>query len=132
MIRHCKHCKKNKEWHQSGRTGRCKDCHNKRGRDYKKNRRETLNQRRSESRKMIRELINGYKESKGCAECKTWHPHYLLDFDHLDGGTKSGTISRMITEQISINKIMIEIQKCEVVCKNHHAERTHKRRLSLT
>jgi hypothetical protein len=77
---------------------------------------------------MLRELINGYKESQGCVECKCRHPHYLLDFDHLDGDKKINSISKMITAQASINKIMVEIKKCDVVCKNHHAERTHKKR----
>ena len=96
-------------------------------------RRESINLRRQENRKAIRELINGYKENVGCKDCPSDsnHPHYLLEFDHIGLDKKIADVSRMIGNELSIHKIFKEIKKCEVVCRNHHAIRTHKRRNGL-
>jgi len=130
MIKVCPKCKEEKEWHESGKTGCCKECQNQGSSVYRYSSREAINSQRGGARGAVRELVNGYKESRGCVDCppEERHPHYLLDFDHLDADTKVSSISRMITDQISIQKIFIEIKKCEVVCKNHHAIRTHNRR----
>lgn len=132
MIKYCPHCQKDKEFHESGKTGRCKDCQNEysranRGSETSQGRL-TRNRRRGGNRAMMRELINGYKESKGCKDCRSMHPHYLLDFDHLEGSGKIASISKMITNEASVFRIMLEIKKCEVVCKMCHATRTHNRR----
>lgn len=126
----CPKCEEEKQWHESGHTGCCKECQNRGSSAYRRSNRETINAGRSKGRGAVRELVNGYKESKGCIECPSdkRHPHYLLDFDHLDASTKVSSISKMITDEVSIYKVMAEIQKCEVVCKNHHAIRTHNRR----
>jgi ABC-type lipopolysaccharide export system ATPase subunit len=86
--------------------------------------------RRKATRKATRELINGYKENIGCVDCPfgTKHPCYVLDFDHLIAEQKIDNVSIMIKDEASIRRIFNEIKKCEVVCKNHHAIRTHKRR----
>jgi hypothetical protein len=50
-----------------------------------------------------------------------------MHFDHLDGDMKSAGISQLRT----IAMIDEEVKKCELVCANCHAERTHKRRLDI-
>ena len=49
---------------------------------------------------------------------------FVMHFDHLrDKKFNIGAKS-----SLSINKIINEINKCEIVCANRHAERTYKRR----
>jgi len=59
-----------------------------------------------------------------CADCDIKYPPYVMQFDHLRD--KKYTISQMYT-LVGLPTIKAEIQKCEVVCANCHAERTHGR-----
>ena len=64
-------------------------------------------------------------KSKKCADCKKRHPYWRMQFDHLPGSKKVAPISMM--RYASLVKLMAEIEKCEVVCANCHADRTHAR-----
>jgi len=66
-----------------------------------------------------------YKDVTPCADCGGHYRYYQKEFDHPPG-TKVynlGTHGRKLTEIM----LRIEMAKCDVVCKNCHAERTHKR-----
>jgi hypothetical protein len=80
--------------------------------------------RAAERRKVLIEYILTQKQ-KPCTDCKVSYPAYAMDFDHL--GDKEYDISRMPARGFSIEKIQLEIDKCELVCANCHRERTHKR-----
>jgi len=69
--------------------------------------------------------IRKVKEDSGCVDCKTKYPYYVLQFDHL--GDKEYTIADMVQSGYSVNTIDKEIAKCEIVCANCHAIRTHSR-----
>lgn len=47
-----------------------------------------------------------------------------LEFDHRDRTTKLAAVSQMIARQFSWEKIMAEIDKCDVRCSNCHRKRT--------
>jgi len=68
------------------------------------------------------------KTDIGCTDCgyKT-HPEALA-FDHLPKYEKSHDVSRMISWDMDIGKILEEVIKTEVVCHNCHAVRTARRR----
>ncbi len=66
-------------------------------------------------------------KDKPCADCGIHYPYYVMEFDHLDSGAKHFNISAGVT-CASYDRIIAEIAKCEVVCANCHAERTHRRR----
>jgi hypothetical protein len=53
------------------------------------------------------------------------HPE-ALDFDHRDPAQKASMVSRIKT--LSLESLMAEIAKCDVVCANCHRVRTHARR----
>jgi len=74
----------------------------------------------------LKEYINELK-SKPCTDCGKKYPHYVMDFDHLDGFTKRANISKLIGERTNVKSILTEISKCELVCANCHRERTHNR-----
>lgn len=75
----------------------------------------------------VRQWLEAYKEQLGCADCPsgTFHPAYRLDFDHLRD--KHMNISRMVNSGRSQEDILVEIEKCELVCANCHRDRTHRR-----
>lgn len=70
---------------------------------------------------VLREL----KESAPCADCRLYFPAYVMDFDHLPGTDKVNDISQMARG--GRERLLAEIPKCEIVCANCHAQRTHER-----
>ena len=68
-----------------------------------------------------KEIIDDYKSQLGCAKCGDTRP-YCLDFHHRDPTQKNTKINRLSSSNKSIDKIMEEIKKCEVLCANCHRE----------
>ena len=81
--------------------------------------------RMAKKRKEIHDFLVSYKEEKGCFDCGEMYPYYVLHFDHLRD--KSFGISKYREGGQSLEKVKSEIKKCEVVCANCHAIRTHSR-----
>lgn len=73
----------------------------------------------------IKELVCKHK-SVPCTDCKTSYPYWIMQFDHLYD--KKFSIANWRNRGYTIDKILNEIKKCEVVCANCHADRTHRRR----
>ena len=80
----------------------------------------------AEARAAKRSAVAAIKLERGCADCGyNTHPA-ALDFDHLQD--KTFAISRMVGKRRTMEDIMTEIEKCEVVCANCHRIRTDARR----
>lgn len=79
-----------------------------------------------------RSIVSSYKTKIGCKDCGyDIHPA-VLEFDHvknsgLPNTGKQRTVASLMYRRWSV--IWEEINKCEVVCANCHAVRTHKRRM---
>ena len=75
--------------------------------------------------KQIRKIRDYIKKQKDvpCADCKLSFHWSVMHFDHIDPTNKEIGVSRISTK----NRLK-EIEKCEVVCTNCHAKRTHARR----
>lgn len=82
---------------------------------------------RGENRYTKYEYIKAQKD-KPCADCGVKYPPYVMQFDHVRG-KKSFTIGSVYYKK-TMAQIIAEIKKCEVVCANCHAERTHVRRVA--
>ena|SRR4030042_15749 len=80
-----------------------------------------------ENRSTKYEYIKGEKD-KPCADCKIKYPPYVMQFDHVRG-RKGFTIGSHYMKK-TMEQIKNEIAKCEVVCANCHAKRTHTRRVA--
>ena len=89
---------------------------------------EQLRPQRTAVRKRNAEYVRNIKESNPCTDCKAYYPYYVMQFDHLGVETKLKAVGSMATENYSLAKIQAEIDKCELVCANCHAFRTHTRR----
>ena len=86
----------------------------------------------AKGRKKMREQV-GLLRRLGdvpCADCRQRFAPYLLDFDHRDPRTKSFEITR-VAGRISLEKLLEEVAKCDIVCSNCHRERTYRQQLAL-
>jgi hypothetical protein len=81
--------------------------------------------RRLRRRIAIIELLNEAK-SVPCVDCGIRYPTWVMQFDHVRG-TKDFTLANARIHGYSLQKIRDEIAKCEIVCANCHAQRTHDR-----
>lgn len=70
------------------------------------------------------------KEASPCIDCDLFWPYYVMQFDHTTNNKIAG-ISKML-RNCSIEQVKAEIAKCELVCSNCHAIRTHVRMQLLT
>lgn len=66
-------------------------------------------------------------KAKPCADCNVEYPFYVMQFDHLPGQVKLFQVNLNTGACRSVKAVLAEILKCEVVCANCHAERTHGR-----
>ena len=64
------------------------------------------------------------KRESGCVDCGYNEHPVALQFDHLPEFEKVFTISQT---PVSAERLEAELLKCEVVCANCHAVRTHER-----
>jgi hypothetical protein len=75
---------------------------------------------------MKNSAMSTWKMERGCADCGYNKDPVALDFDHLDN--KKYNIAHM--RHHSIELIIEEMEKCEVVCANCHRIRTVDRKRS--
>lgn len=111
---------------------RCKACFKERGRKYYQDnhtRQLLLALRRKERYRTERKMfIENFKRNKPCLDCGNQYPVYVMDFDHREGSSKVASISWMsMHSTANLEKIKLEIEKCDLVCANCHRIRTHDR-----
>ena len=76
-------------------------------------------------RKELIEFVISLKQ-KPCMDCGVRYSHYVMDFDHRNKKTKIDSINQMINyHSYSREKILKEIEKCDLVCANCHRIRTY-------
>jgi hypothetical protein len=66
-----------------------------------------------------------------CMDCGVEYNPWIMQFDHREGVEKEGVISKLVN-QYQRTKVFIEIEKCDIVCANCHADRTYKRIISVS
>jgi hypothetical protein len=73
-----------------------------------------------------REIINREK-ARPCVDCGIQYNPWIMQFDHRDPKDKAFAIGA--GKIPSREALIAEIKKCQVVCSNCHAERSHKQRI---
>ena len=94
--------------------------------DLNKNVKEKPLRRTAEEKRKVQEMLSKIKEKSGCLDCGIKYKSYILDFDHVYG-KKVANIGQMLN-YFSIEDILKEVAKCDVVCSNCHRERTWQRK----
>ena len=88
----------------------------------------------TEKRDAQRKYLNNFKLSKGCLVCGYNKNPAVLQFAHKDPADKYRTKSGKAVNPTDLFKyyagysfsvILAEIDKCDVLCANCHAEQTH-------
>ncbi len=102
--------------------------HKQRKKEFYERNKELTQQRTRDRRGKILAFVQEYKEARACVDCGTNYPYWILEFDHVHG-EKLGNISTMV-KNCSMNAILEEIEKCDVVCSNCHRTRTRNRLIS--
>jgi hypothetical protein len=107
-----------------GLSSHCKDCHKVMRREhYIKNKPKIIAQVYKKQEEYC-EWLNSLKIGP-CVDCGKSYPHYCMDFDHLRD--KEFSISMARKGYWAREKILKEIEKCELVCAICHRIRTHQR-----
>lgn len=113
---------KKKDKYQS----KCRACDNAYTRaHYKANKLsyiERTSKRKLEQIALKQKWVLDYFKNNPCIDCNESDP-VVLEFDHLLN--KSGNVSKFILNS-SLENLIKEIEKCEVVCANCHRRRTAK------
>ena len=119
--------------HQSdGHRPDCKECHKAR----QKHKYDTDENFRSQRLKAADDYIKGRRrdfqiriltilKNTGCKDCGEKDP-IVLDFDHMRDKTSS--VSQMLRNHASWERLEEEIAKCEVRCSNCHRRKTARER----
>ncbi|QGH74394.1 HNH endonuclease [Streptomyces phage Spilled] len=105
------------------RSSRCKPCHNAYTREHYQKNKQYYKDKARKHNEQIRDRVRAAKE-KPCADCGIQYPYYVMHFDHL--GDKEFNIAHRAKGGAWAD-LEKEIAKCEVVCANCHAFRTHNR-----
>lgn len=74
-------------------------------------------------------FVLAYLKQHPCVDCGE-RDITVLQFDHVDPATKDDDVSALIRRRVGRDRILREIQKCEVRCGNCHRRRTFRQRQS--
>ena len=128
-MKHCKKCNrtldetefcKSKDKKDGLRTS-CKSCTRSNSKNHygrcKEKYKERIYGKRNQSKDYIRSIMMGNR----CMDCGMEDP-VVLEFDHLTD--KKFNISEMATRGIDLERIKLEIEKCQIRCSNCHRRKT--------
>ena len=133
-MKECCKCKRTlhiSEFHKNkrrkdGHTNYCKNCKREYNADHYVKTKDQWKDARSESvqrsRKISHQYLFDYLSSHPCIDCGNSDVR-VLDFDHV--GEKIYNIADMIGG--SLEKLIAEVKKCEIRCRNCHAIKTYER-----
>ncbi len=107
----------------------CKDCSRKYIREHYKNNLQyyldKAKKRRSDLAVLYHEYISNYLTTHPCIDCGE-KDILVLEFDHRDRETKDFDVSAMSHNSSSVEKMILEVSKCDVRCANCHRRKTAK------
>ncbi len=110
---------------KDGHQSHCRVCDNLSNQENHQKNKERDRKRNQFKRLRNRKLLKKLKDEP-CTDCGIKYASYIMQFDHVRG-IKKCDMARIVASG-SIKSIMEEREKCDLVCANCHAERTHKRK----
>lgn len=115
---------------RDGLQGACRECMKQYRKDHYHNNKTPYLDRAKAQKASIKAILKDLKEKDPCADCGVRYPYYVMHYDHLGLEEKILEISRL-RQQGNLAKLLREIEKCELVCSNCHAERTYRRSVGV-
>jgi len=108
----------------------CRSCNRAKARRYYAEHREAhirvIMARKAQIRRATFEAVAEYLHGNPCIDCGESDPRGL-DFDHRPGVAKRAEVMKLVQDGYSIARVMDEIAKCDVRCRNCHAKVTYER-----
>lgn len=136
-MKQCTKCKKEKTEDSFSfkvkttglRQMQCKECvrslvknHYNQNKEYYLNK---AKKRNSEYKNLVNTYIYQYLLKNHCVDCGE-SDVTVLEFDHQGKKPKLQAVSQLVRRQYTFDKIVEEIEKCEVRCANCHRRKTAK------
>ena len=112
-----------------GLQTRCRICCNKYSKEHYTSNVDYYKVKNKNHKKSLKEFVIKYKEGKPCSDCGGNYPSYVMDFDHRDPTSKLGSVSILCVSGRSLEWVISEIEKCDLICANCHRIRTFNSRL---
>jgi 5-methylcytosine-specific restriction endonuclease McrA len=91
---------------------------------YRENHIKRVSAKRLEQKEKLRSVMFNYLRTHPCVDCGE-SDIVVLDFDHVKGKKTKG-ISTLVSNAVSVDVLMSEIEKCVVRCSNCHRRKTAK------
>jgi len=85
---------------------------------YRRNRKQEI-KRVAKRKAELRAWLDEYRSSLSCEKCGENHPA-CLDFHHKDASKKDFSIANIKGMGWGKERVLLEIQKCVIVCANCH------------
>lgn len=108
----------------------CRSCNRAKARRYYAQHREAhirvIMARKAQIRRATLEAVGEYLVGNPCIDCGETDLR-VLDFDHRPGAEKRADVMKLVQDGYSIARVMDEIAKCDVRCRNCHAKVTYER-----
>jgi L-lysine 2,3-aminomutase len=101
----------------------CKECQREKSKKHYHANKQVYFDKKKEYIRETQSKMRQYKAAKGCVDCGETD-HRCLDFDHIDPGTKVGNVATL-ARKWSYEKLLSEMEKCQVRCSNCHRKRTY-------
>jgi hypothetical protein len=99
----------------------CKECHKERNKKHYVKHKQRYVDTAVKARLARKRWWFEFKSTLCCTKCGENRP-WCLDFHHTDPTIKESSLSLMVSNSSSKERLMKEIEKCIVLCKNCHAD----------
>jgi hypothetical protein len=106
---------------KNGYSTFCKTCKKEIDNISYMKRKDKISLRKLNNISEIREEYLNIKNDLSCIKCGE-NKHYMIDFHHINNENKEFTIGTKLWQSLNIEIVKLEIDKCVVLCSNHHRE----------
>jgi hypothetical protein len=127
--KHCGRCRKNLPLTSYARYGTgyqsyCRTCQKEYDAAWYRSNKARRRAKVRTDRKAHVAWLNSLKEGIPCTDCGETFPPYVMEWDHLPEAVKTLVLSDARRAAFSKERILAELENCELVCANCHRERT--------